>query len=111
MKISIFVFSEQGEAKRVIYGPEEFYPDKIGNDDLILEEAESFALRNVVVGYFGASFGMSSHDVVSGDGSVLTRILRCSGRNVRYRSDENGRLVKEKDESDPDRVFEIVVTK
>ena len=111
MKISISVFSEQGEAKTVIYGPEEFCPGKIENDDQILEEAEGFALRNVVVGYFDASFGMSSHDVVSGDGSVLTRILKCSGRNVRYRSDENGRLVMEKDESNPDRVFEIVVVK
>lgn len=111
MKISISIISNLGKTKKMVYGPEDFDPGAAENDDQILESAGNFALRNVVFGYFDAAFGMSSHDEVSGDGTVLRRLLRCSGRNVRYRTDENGHLVMEKDESNPDRVFEIVVTK
>ena len=111
MKISISSLSDAGREKTVVCEQNDFQPEAPENDARILESAENFALRNVVLGYLDTAFGISSQDVISGDGRVLTRILRCSGRNVRYRTDENGHLVKEKDESNPDRVFEIVVTK
>ena len=111
MKISIAILSDAGREKTVVYEQNDFQPEASENDAQIFESAENFSLRNVVLKYFDTAFGMSSQDAISGDGSVLTRVLRCSGRNVRYRLDENGRLVKEKEESNPDRVFEIVVTK
>lgn len=111
MKISISILSNAGREKTVVYEQNDFQPEAAENDAQIFESAENFALRNVVLKYFDTAFSMSSQDAISGDGSVLTRMLRCSGRNVRYRSDENGRLVMEKDESNPDREFEIVVSK
>ena len=111
MKISISILSDGDKEKTVVCEQDDFQPEAGLNDRQILESAEDFALRNVVLGYFDVAFGMSSQDAISGDGAILTRTLRCSGRNIRYRPDENGRLVMVKDVSDPDRVFEIVVSK
>lgn len=111
MKISISILSDGGREKTILCEQDDFDPGAGLNNRQILEAAEGFALRNVVLGYFDSAFGMSSQDAITGDGSILMRTLRCSGRNIRYRPDENGRLVMVKDESNPDRVFEIVVTK
>ena len=73
MKISISILSDGGEVKPVVCEQDYFQHEAGLNDRQILESAEDFALRNVVLGYFDAAFGMSSQDAIFGAHTEMFR--------------------------------------
>ncbi len=110
MELTIYLLGERG-CETQIYQKRDFYPCDKASDKSIIDEAYDIAFREVIFNYFDNGFGYSRHDVYSIDGEILQSILNCSGRNVRYKVSENGAMQMVEDNSRPDRLFKIEISK
>ena len=111
MKLTVFSIEDGARTEKLFEAADFCVKGQEDSNNAILDAACDVALRSVIMNLYDEGFGISRKDYVDIDERVLTSIISCSGRNVKYAIAENGTMRLIEDKSRPDRMFEVVVDK